>query len=101
MYTPPRTTLDIPVNLNTSRNLGRRRLCCIVELTPGYPGIENLHTISQVIGKTVEIFRMNVSRFPGMVPNQRYGSRSLMGKSAESRFNFIQDNAEFVEDLDI
>ncbi len=25
----------------------------------------------------------------------------LMGKNAESRFNFIQDNAEFVEDLDI
>ena len=25
----------------------------------------------------------------------------LMGKSAEARFNFIQDNARFVEDLDI
>lgn len=25
----------------------------------------------------------------------------LMGKNAESRFNFIQDNAEFVQDLDI
>jgi len=25
----------------------------------------------------------------------------LMGKNAEARFNFIQDNAEFVEDLDI
>ncbi|MEM6811019.1 MAG: DNA topoisomerase IV subunit B [Pseudomonadota bacterium] len=25
----------------------------------------------------------------------------LMGKNAESRFNFIQDNAEFVEDIDI
>ena len=25
----------------------------------------------------------------------------LMGKNAEARFNFIQDNAEFVSDLDI
>jgi topoisomerase-4 subunit B len=25
----------------------------------------------------------------------------LMGKNAEARFNFIQDNAEFVQDLDI
>ena len=25
----------------------------------------------------------------------------LMGKNAEARFNFIKDNAEFVEDLDI
>ena len=25
----------------------------------------------------------------------------LMGKNAESRFNFIQDNAEFVQNLDI
>jgi topoisomerase-4 subunit B len=25
----------------------------------------------------------------------------LMGRNAEARFNFIQDNAEFVRDLDI
>ena len=25
----------------------------------------------------------------------------LMGKNADARFNFIQDNAEFVEDIDV